>query len=157
MCSFVMEPYIPRPIRFQELWTFGDLTLKAYSICLPGERVSPKLWLAARDVVQASLNDNPTQQRTHKSGFVTVHEGRGEFQVNLDLWINENELLHRVWVTPDDGPIDLKPPPEDHNTVCVWEVYLMSFERHSWLAYMLNNPDGPDLESYLTARLDADV
>lgn len=157
MFLFAMDPYIPRPIRFQELWTVGELTLKAYSICLPGERVLPKLWVAARDVVQPFLEAGPTQHRTHRSGFVSVHQGRGEWQVNLDLWINENELLHRVWVTPENGPLELKSPPEDHNAFCVWEVYLMSFERHAWLAYMLNNPDGPDLESYLTARLDADV
>lgn len=152
-----MDPYVPRPIRFQELWTEGELILKAYAICRPGERVAPKLWVAARDVVQTHLNENPTMHRTHKAGFVTVHQGRGESQVNLDLWINDNELLHRVWITPEEGPVDLRPPPEDHNAVCVWEIYLMSFERHSWLAYVLNNPDGPDLDSYWTARLDADV
>ena len=151
------SPYVPRPIRFHELWTIGDLTLKAYAICRPSERVSPKLWVAAREAVTESLRENPTRHLMHAAGFVTVHQGIGESQVNLDLWINENELLHRVWVTPDEGPIALHPPEDDHNSVCVWEIYVQSFERHSWIAYVLNNPDGPDLQSYLTARLDADV
>lgn len=151
------EPYEPRPIRFHELWTVGDVTLKAYAISLSGERVAPGLWISAREIVQRDIEQNPTAQRTHGAGFVTVHQGRGESQVNLDLWINENELLHRVWVTPETPPIELVAPPADHNAVCVWEVYVQAFERHSWLAYVLNNPDGPDLESYLTARLDADV
>ena len=152
-----MEPYRPRSIRFHELWTIGDLTLKAYQICRAGERVSPKLWLAARERVTQSLEEEPTAHRTHGVGFVTVHQGIGESQVNLDVWINENELLHRVWVTPQEGPVALEAPAKDHNSVCVWEIYVQSFERHAWLAYVLNNPDGVDLNSYLTARLDADV
>jgi hypothetical protein len=152
-----MTPYFPRPIRFHELWTIEDLMLKAYAISLSGERVAPRLWLAARERVTKSLSEEPTAHRTHGVGFVTVHQGRGESQVNLDVWINENELLHRVWVTAEDGPVDLQVPPRDHNSVCVWEMYVQSFERHAWLAYVLNNPDGVDLNSYLTARLDADV
>lgn len=153
----LMRPYLPRPIRFQELWTIGNLTLKGYAICLPGQRVSPKLWVAGRKAITTSLEEEPTKNETHGVGFVTVHQGIGESQVNLDLWINENELLHRVWTTPSEGPVKLEKPPEDHNSVCVWEIYVQSFERHAWIAYVLNNPDGPDLESYLTARLDADV
>jgi hypothetical protein len=152
-----LQPYRPRPIRFQEVWTIGKLRLKAYAICLPGERVSPALWLAAREAVTAGLESEPTEQRTHGAGFVTVHQGVGENQVNLDLWINENELLHRVWVTPSGNPPRLAPPPPDHNSMCVWEVYVQSFERHAWIAYVLDNPDGPDMGSYFTARLDADV
>ena len=152
-----MEPYRPRPIRFHELWNIGDLTLKAYQIGLPGERVAPRLWLAARERVTQSLEEEPTSHKTHGAGFVTVHQGVGESQVNLDIWINENELLHRVWVTSEVGAVDLQEPPRDHNSMCVWELYVQSFERHAWLAYVLNNPDGVDLNSYLTARLDADV
>lgn len=152
-----MEPYRPRQIRFHELWTISDLTLKAYQICQTGERVAPKLWLAARERVTKGLEEEPTAHRTHGAGFVTVHQGIGESQVNLDVWINENELLHRVWTTPQEGPLVLEEPPKDHNSVCVWEIYVQSFERHAWLAYVLNNPDGVDLNSYLTARLDADV
>ena len=152
-----MGHYKPRSIRFQELWTIRDFKLKGYAICLQGERVAPKLWLAAREVVTESIQDHPTEQQTHEAGFVTVHQGVGESQVNLDLWINENELLHRVWVTPTIGPTKLEKPPEDHNSVCIWELYVQSFERHAWIAYVLNNPDGLDLESYFTARLDADV
>jgi hypothetical protein len=118
--------------------------------------VAPKLWLAARDCAQASLEQNPTAHATHGAGFVTVHQGVGESQLNLDIWINENELLHRVFVAPE-GEMGLAPPPPDHNCMCVWEIYVQSFERHAWLAYVLDNPDGADLHSYLTARLDADV
>lgn len=157
MTKPTFQPYAPRPIRFQELWTIGELTLKAYAISRPGRRVSPRIWLAARETVEDSLKANPTARRTHGAGFVTVHEGTGESQVNLDLWIEENELLHRTWVCPEGGPFELHPPPEDHNALCVWEAYVVAFERHAWIAYMLDNPDGPDPESYFTARLDADV
>jgi hypothetical protein len=135
----------------------GEWRLKAYSIALPGERVSPKLWLAAQDVVRTFLAGNPTGQKHYGVGFVTVHHGEGENQVNLDRWINQNELMHCVWVSPSDDPSSLTAPPEDHNMCCVWELYLMSFERHAWLAYVLNNPEGADLEAYLSARLDEDV
>jgi hypothetical protein len=60
-------------------------------------------------------------------------------------------------VSPADASANLQPPPEDHNAVCIWELYVMSFERHAWIAHVLTNPDGPDLDAYLTSRLDADV
>lgn len=152
-----LTQYSHRSIRFQELWSIEGLALKGYAIGHQGERIPPRLWLAAREAVTKSLLENPTRHGTHGAGFVTVHAGIGESQVNLDLWINENELLHRVWVTPSVGPVHLVAPPVDHNSVCVWEIYVQAFERHAWIAYVLNNPDGPDLGSYLTARLDADV
>lgn len=152
-----LSPYSPRSIRFHELWKVGDLQLKGYMISAAGSRVSPSLWLAAREAVESSLQDEPTKLLTHGAGFVTVHASSIENQVNLDIWVNENELLHRVWVASSESARALSSPPKDHCSVCVWEVYVQSFERHSWIAYMLNNPDGPDLESYLTARLDADV
>ena len=99
------RPYRPRSIRFQELWTIGGLHLKGYAISIEGERVAPRLWLAARETVTKSLEEDPTGHETYGCGFVTAHQGIDESQVNLDLWINENELLHRVWVTPNEGRV----------------------------------------------------
>jgi hypothetical protein len=153
----LFAPYEARSIRFCEMWNVMGWSLKAYAITLAGEEIAPKLWLAARDAVSACLKGGPTKLEHYGVGFVTVHQGKGENQVNLDIWVNQNELLHSVWVSPKDASSRLAPPPGDHNSVCVWEIYVQSFERHAWIGNVLNNPFGPDMQAYLTSRLDTDV
>jgi hypothetical protein len=33
---------------------------------------------------------------------------------------------------------------------CVWEIEVVDFERRAWLEDVLANPDGPDIERYLS-------
>jgi hypothetical protein len=56
---------------------------------------------------------------------------------------------------PDQGERHpLVHPPPDHNSVCIRDLALQAFERDTWIACVLANPDGPDLERYLAATQD---
>ena len=37
---------------------------------------------------------------------------------------------------------------------CVWELGIIEFERRAWIADVIGNPDGPDLDAYLGRRFD---
>jgi len=37
---------------------------------------------------------------------------------------------------------------------CVWELGIIEFERLAWIADVIGNPDGPDLDAYLSRRFD---
>jgi len=67
--------------------------------------------------------------------------------------VNENELLHTVWVSPVDNPMALHEPAADHNSVCVWNLAVQCFEREAWMQTVLANPAGPDLKAYLLRRM----
>jgi hypothetical protein len=40
---------------------------------------------------------------------------------------------------------------------CVWELEVIDFERRAWLADVLANPEGPDVERYLARHLDTEI
>ncbi len=157
MAITLTAPYQPRPIRFLSPWEIGGFRLKAYSIAVRGETARDELVHAARRAVEKFLRERPTRHTHYGAGFVGIHEGRGENQVFLDRWVNENELLHDYWISDTDRPAALRAADPDHNSVCVWDLALQCFERQAWLACVLANPRGPDLDAYLGRRMNADV
>jgi hypothetical protein len=152
------EPYQPRPLRFLELWQVDDWRLKVIGIAYGRATPDVRLVDAAKRTAAEYLRTHPTRHAHYGVGFLGVHDGRGENQVFLDRWINENELMHAYWVSPKHDPERLLVPDvTDHNSVCVWDLAVQCFEREAWLECVLANPRGPDLDAYLTRRIRADA
>jgi hypothetical protein len=147
--------YEPRPIRFLELWKVHEWRFKVYGISYERDCPRPELVEAAKETASRLLREKPTQLLHYGVGFLGIHDGRGENQVFLDFWVNENELVHRYWISKPETPKDLRDAPEDHNSVCVWDLMVQCFERQAWVDCVLANPRGPDLNLYLDRRLDA--
>jgi hypothetical protein len=146
------EPYQPRPVEPLGIWHLHGWSLKAYGIAYRGAP-RPALVAAARGAAIGALAAVSPRHVTYGVGFVGIHEGRTETQVFLDLWANENELLHTTWVAPLDQPEGLRPAPADQCAVCVWDLGLQAFERQAWMDHVLCNPHGPSVESYLVATM----
>lgn len=152
-----MSPYVRRAVRVIDRIELEGLRLKVYSITSVGERAGEGLIRAGIARAAEHLRDHPTRQQRAGLGFIGVHDGRGENQVFLDLWINENELTHDYWISSKHAPEALAAPGPDHNSVCVWDLFVQAFERENWLRYVLDNPSGPDLEAYWRAGFDGRV
>ena len=148
------EAYRPRRIHPLGVWPLAGFRIKASAILYQGETVDAALLAAAHEHAAAWLVGEPTQLAHYGVGFLGIHDGRGANQVFLDLWVNENELLHVVWISTKTDPGALVHPPPDHNAVCIWDLALQAFERDAWIACVLDNPDGPDLERYLATTKD---
>jgi hypothetical protein len=146
--------YERRPVRSSGVWTIEGWHLKAYGIAFGREQPRDELIEAARQWARTFLRDNPTQLAHAGVGFIGIHDGRGENQVFLDRWVNENELLHDYVVSPPDDPAALRPAPRDHNSVCVWDLAVQWFEREAWIRHVLSRPGNPDLDAYLATRLE---
>ena len=131
--------------------------LKVYGISYDRPLPRAELVEAAHRVAGDHLRDHPTRHPSYGVGFLGIHDGRGENQVFLDLWVNENELLHTIWVSPTDDPARLEHPGPDSNSVCVWDLAVQGFERGAWVEHVLSRKGGPDLEAYLATRMSADV
>jgi hypothetical protein len=150
-----LSRYEPRPVRFLELWTTDSWRLKLYGISHDRPAPRPELIAAAKTQAAKHLREHPTQLTHYGVGFLGIHDGRGENQIFLDFWVNENELVHWYWISAPETPAELHLPPEDHNSVCVWDIMVQCFERQAWMDCVLANSRGPDFDAYLQCRLDA--
>ncbi len=155
MRSLCNKPSPLRPIRCIDVIQLSGFRLKLITIVADDGDANASLVAAAKRVAERHLREHPTRHEHYGVGFLGVHDGRGANQVFLDLWINQNELTHTIWVSPKDDPGALASPPEDYNSVCVWDLAAQAFEREAWLRHVLRNPAGPDLEAYLAERIDA--
>jgi hypothetical protein len=143
-------PHRTRPIRFLGLHDVGDWRIKLYGIAAQGERPRQELVDATVAMLPAALPDGGGL------GFAVAHDGGDGCYTLIDWWANENEIHQRLLSAPIDDPAALRP----HPTLaigCVWELAVTDFERRAWLEHVLARDGGPDVDSYLAARLEADL
>ncbi len=133
-------------------WEMSGFKMKVYGISYATALPREELIQAAKEAADDYLA-RPTTQRTHGVGFIGIHDGRGENQIFVDRWINENELMHKIWVSAVPSPGDIYPAPEDFNSVCIWDLKVQCFEREAWMRHVLANPHGQDFDGYLADTL----
>jgi hypothetical protein len=153
----LIEPYKKRPIRFLELWEEGEWKLKVYGITYREPAPRQALIEAGKAVVRHHLAQVPSSIQVYKVGFLGVHDARGANLVYLDYWADENELRHHAYLSPTDQPAFFQYSTPTGLIASTWDIYLINFERQAWVECVLTNPDGPDIEKYLTYRLDEEV
>lgn len=152
----IKSTYIPRPIRFVELYTIGDWKIKMYSISIHGEIVSPKNIQLAKYNLESWL-DKSTIYELEKYNVATLilHEGKEGCFVIINWWIDENMLQHFVYLLDHNGDFRLF---SDHGIItCVWELAVLWHERNSWVTHVLMKNEVPDLEAYLHDQLNIDL
>ncbi|MEA3200151.1 MAG: hypothetical protein QOE90_1579 [Thermoplasmata archaeon] len=140
-------PHATRPISYLGLWTPGAWRLKVYGIRHGGAAPDPALVEMAKAAAAPRLPTPDAERGPYGVGFLGVHQGRGADFTFLDWWSAENELHHLVWTRVGTGP--LRPNPPEGPSVCVWDLAVQWREREAWVAHVLADPKGPDLESYL--------
>jgi hypothetical protein len=153
----IAEPCETRPIRFIELAEFSGWTIKVYGIAYQRPQPRPDVLTAAMDLAKAAFPQPPEAQGRYGVGFMGVHDGRGVNFVFCDWWADENELHHRVFVSPHDRPHNFEDMTATGPTACVWDLRVLCFERQAWLDKVLRNPRGPDINAYLETTLREDA
>lgn len=148
--------YEPRPIRFLELARRGEWRLKVYGIAAENDRPRAELVSAAKAVAFERLPEPAVTEDRYGVGFLIVHEGVDANFVLSDRWTGENMIHQDVFTSPLDAPTRLERLP-DGPTACVWELYVLGFERQAWISTVLANPDGPDVDAYLGRRFNGAV
>ena len=125
----------------------GDWRLKLYGLARPEIAVRPELVAITRDVAAEVL---PPVGAAHGAAFAIAHDAR--FPIALVYWWQDENELHsaiRAGETLDAmGPV----APSAHG--CVWEMGIIEFERRAWIADVIGNPGGPDLDRYMTRHFD---
>ena len=152
----IKSTYIPRPIRFVELYTIGDWKIKMYSISIHGEIVSPKNIQLAKYNLESWLKKS-TMYELEKYNVATLilHEGKEGCFAIINWWIDENMLQHFVYLFDTNGDIRLF---SNHGIItCVWELAVLWHERNAWVTHVLMKNEVPDLEAYLHDQLNIDL
>ena len=147
----------PRRIVPLGVHALSGFRIKVYGFGFQADGARTELVDAALEWAAQRLAAGPTRRRHHSVGFLGINDGNGMCQVFLDLWAEQNELHHYVQISPKDRPQALTDPPEDYNSVCVWDLAVQCHERNAWVGHVLRNPAGPDIDSYLADALDAEV
>jgi hypothetical protein len=149
-------PHRTRPIRFLRAERVGDWRLKIYTIATHGQTVRPE-FLA--ETLRRAPSVFPTPAHggdRHGIGFVIAHDAVTAAIAIYYWWQGFNELHQRAHVGPRHDPAAMAPI--THQPAgCVWELEVVDFERRAWLADVLANPEGPDVERYLGRHTSADI
>ena len=126
----------------------GPWRLKLYRLAAPAKGVRPELVERTRALAAQSLP--PVDDRHHGAAFAIAHDA--SFPIALIFWWQDvNELHSRIYAGSD---LDSLEPAPSTAAACVWELGIVEFERRAWIADVIGNPDGPDLDRYLSRRFD---
>lgn len=155
--TWTFAPYRERPIRFLEVLSCGDWRLKLYSISAKREVCRADLIEAAKGVASRELPSPALTPERYGVGTLIVHEGNDANFVLLDYWAGENMLHHGVFSSPLERPLELTDFSATKLAMCVWELYVLAFERQAWVETVLRPSGPPDFGAYLARRLEADV
>ena len=148
---FGMIPYAQRLTRFVRLLEHGDWRLKLYTIQYGPGRVDEASFADGLALVLDTLPDPAVAPDRPGVGFCILHRGRTADYVALCWWDHENELPIRLAVrTAEEGEWR---PPRGSESVCVWDLRVLAFERDAYVATLLGDPPS-DAASYLEVVLE---
>lgn len=145
--------YAPRRTRFTGVCEHRAWKLKTYEITCDDEPIDDHTYDEGLPVALNVLPAPAESDVRPGAGFIIRHQGRGMHYLVLCWWDNENELPIRVWVKPRDDAAATWRPAGDSESVCVWDLHVIEFERRAYIEHVLARPDAVDLESYLARSM----
>lgn len=152
-----MRAYAERPIGYSGLVSHRGWDLKRYTIVYGDESVDwssfgPGIVLALRCLPEPAVT--PERQAV---GLLITHRGAGADYVVLAWWDRENELPMRV-VVRDQVPGAEWRAARGSESVCVWDLQVIGFERDAYVTTVLATGDTRDAarrrDAYLSRHLE---
>ncbi len=142
-----MQPYAPRPIRFDGIQTpdvSSGWRLKRYDIWHGDAVFDAGRFEAGTALALAELPAPAVTEMRPGVGFLVAHQGSGMDYLVLGWWDRENELPLRVFVRADDG--GTWRPAHGSESVCVWDLQVIAHERDAYVETVLG---GGTVAAYL--------
>jgi hypothetical protein len=148
----MFTPYAPRAIQFLGMREPNSWRLKFYSIAYGSEPIDWSLFAPGIAMAEEAL-PNPAEYPGRRGlGFLIAHRGRTADYVVLGWWDQENELPLRVFVMPP-GRVHWRPA-QGSESICVWDLEVIAFERDCFVATMLNGECREPERKYLARTLE---
>jgi hypothetical protein len=134
--------YHQRRCAFLSEDTIGDWRLKLYGLARPEQGVRDELIETTRALAAECLPE--VDDAHHGAAFAIAHDARWPIAL-VYWWEADNELHSRIEPAGPDA------------MGCVWELGVVEFERRAWIADVIGNPDGPDIDAYMARRFEGMV
>lgn len=150
------QSYRPRAIGYHGVETVAGWTMKLYGISAHTSAPRAALLNATVEISAAVLPSPPQTGDRYGVGFAIAHDAADYCFALVNWWSGENEVHQRLLSAPLDRPAALRP----HQSAaigCVWELEVTDFERRAWMQHVLANPNGPDVEAYLTSHFEGRI
>lgn len=153
-------PYKKRPVRFLHLAEYRGWRIKVYGIRyeVGGSEVEPdpQIVKMAQEAMLAHLPQPAVNDTRYGIGFLIIHQGQDRNWLLLDWWYDQEILKQYLFSSPLHEPAAITPAEHDL-LACTWELAVHGFERQAWIETVLNNDHGPDIDAYLSRRLNANI
>lgn len=146
------EPYAPRPIRFLEVHEHAGWRIKLYSITYGSEPCDRATYDECLAIAMSDLPQPAVTKHRPGVGFAICHQGRGWHYLVLNWWDNENELPQRIWVCERDKPNALWRRAAANQSVCVWDLQVIWFEREMYVKRVLMSRGRVNVDGYLAEQ-----
>lgn len=150
----ISEPFAPRPTHFREIFEYNGWRFKVYKIIYG---TSPLDWQQYQQAIEIASKEFPQPTVTDKRpgvGFIICHQGRGWHYLVVCWWDNENELITKILVQKIDEKNKWQKA-TSVQSICVWDLEIIWFERNAYVGTVLSNSDSPDIETYLKSHFTA--
>ena len=144
-----MQPYAPRPIRYHGVRELNGYRLKDYSIVATPGGVDWLDFARGFDVVLEEMPRPAIAAGRPGVGFRIAHQGATGRYAVLAWWERENELPIRIAVRRE-GETWRRALPDE--SVCVWDLQVIGFERDAYVETMLSGEAGSDLAARYLAK-----
>ena len=153
--SFGYREYELRRIDALGIWRARDYRLKMYSVTAGLKPLDPEAFHDGRALALQSLPPVAPEDGRPGAGVLLHHQGYTKNYTVACWWDQENELPVRVFVSAGDGWRTAN----EHESICVWDLEILWFERDAWVATVLSGAAiEPGVNRYLEmffAQLDA--
>jgi hypothetical protein len=145
----VSEEFSPRPVLSHGVRDAGGYKLKEYSILYGPDALSVGQFALGLPAAFAALPQPAVTPSRPGAGVLILHQGRGARYIVLGWWDNENELPLKIWT--QSRAIGGAPwlPASGGQSVCVWDIEVLNFERNAYVERVLRSPKSPDVRGYL--------
>ena len=109
LATTLEAPYKPRHVRFIRREDVEGWQLKLYGISVNGQEPRPEFVEATRDLAAGVLPQPAVADDHYGVGFAIAHDARFVGIALVYWWKSENELHQRIYVSPKDDPVRIRP------------------------------------------------
>ncbi len=142
--------YAPRQVTVAPARTVRGYRLKEYRVVPVGVEFEPQRFGNAEALIATQLPPTVDPDLGRPGvGFFIAHQGATADYLVLAWWDQQNELPLRVWCRADDG----WRPARASESVCVWDLEIIWFERNAWIETALSGaPIDAAVAQYLSRQ-----
>ncbi|MFB5663703.1 hypothetical protein [Alteribacillus sp. HJP-4] len=153
--KILTDSYKKRPIRCLEIWEYDKWKMKLYSISCNKEKISKIVVDTTKRITEQDILES--KNNSYKLGFSIAHQAREAVFILVNWWIKDNMLRSHIYRSPLHSPEKIINVTSTGESMCIWEIYVLNFERNAWVKHVLQNQSKESISNYLHCQLNDEI